>query len=265
MVGLRWMLARKALGATVANLEPALVVSLTSYPPRYGTLALTIKCLLLQMHKADAVVLWLEPGHRDALPASVIALQAFGLQIRNSTQFRSYNKLIPSLDAFPGATVVICDDDTYYWSTWLGEMVAQASKSKGAIICHRTHLIDLLPTGEPTSYRDWKHNTPDCFPSPLAFPTGVGGILIPPGALDPMVLDTTLARSICPTADDIWIYWMGRRAGTLFRKIGPVRKFISWRSSQNVALWRENNVGEVANDRQIAAMIAHFGSDDIFK
>ena len=265
LVGLRWMLARKTLTTTTAKSEPALIVSLTSHPPRYGTLCLTLKCLLLQKHKADAVVLWLSLGDRDALPASIIALQAFGLQIRECTNFRSYNKLIPSLHAFPDATVVICDDDTYYWPTWLGELVAEAGMSKGKIICHRTHLIELLPAGVPASYLNWEHNAADRSPSPLMFPTGVGGVLIPPGALDPMVLDTTTAKVICPTADDVWIYWMGRRAGTLFQKIGPTRDFVSWRSSQDVALWRENNIGEVANDRQITAMIAHFGSDGIFE
>ena len=59
--------------------------------------------------------------------------------------------------------------------------------------------------------------------SPLIFPTGVGGILYAPGRLHPDVVDDATFRTLCPSADDAWLYWMGLRGGSQFRRIELAR------------------------------------------
>src|SRR5262245_44945290 len=62
--------------------DAGLIISLTSHAPRFGTLALTLKSLLLQSLRPARVVLWI--GRRDValLPAEVRELAPFGLDIR---------------------------------------------------------------------------------------------------------------------------------------------------------------------------------------
>jgi hypothetical protein len=63
---------------------------------------------------------------------------------------------------------------------------------------------------------------------------------------------------LAPKADDVWLYWMGRRAGAIYIKTPGRTPRIRWPSSQKTALMHEN-VGAGANDIKIQAMISHFG------
>ena len=235
-----------------------LIVSLTSYPPRFKYLEPTLKCLLSQSVRADAVVLWLSYGDKEHLPASVLELEKYGLSIRECDNYRVYNKIIPSLLNHPGAYVVTADDDTYYRPTWLAELVAEVDPAKQEVVCHRAHKVHLDPDGKPLGYDSWTMNSSDTRPSQLTFPTGVGGVIYSPGVLHPDVTDVETFKELCPTADDIWLYWMGLRQGSIFRKIGPAREARSWPGTQQVALHRQN-VLDNANDRQIGNLLQSFG------
>lgn len=69
-----------------------------------------------------------------------------------------------------------------------------------------------------------------------------------------------LPPCLCPTADDIWLYFMARLAGTQFRHTGWTDPLVTWGGSQLSALWRAN-VADHGNDRGLAAMFARFGTD----
>lgn len=96
------------------GLPVPLVVSLTSYRPRFGTLALTLRSLLLQTVRPDAILLWIGHGDADAVPEEVRALCAHGVRIRTCEDLRCYTKLIPALREDPERCIVTVDDDTYY-------------------------------------------------------------------------------------------------------------------------------------------------------
>ncbi|NQX93392.1 MAG: hypothetical protein HRT64_00430 [Erythrobacter sp.] len=90
------------------------------------------------------------------------------------------------------------------------------------------------------------------------FPTGVGGVLYPPGAFDKQVTDENLFMKLAPRGDDIWFFWMARLAGTQQRRTEEWFDLLEWPSSQEVALAADNLHGD-GNDRQIRAMEEHFG------
>lgn len=238
-----------------------LFVSLTSHAARFGTLALTLRSLLLQRLRPAAVLLWI--GHEDlgALPDEVHALEAFGLRILPCEDHGSHTKYVHALRRFPDADIAICDDDTYYPPNWLGRLVA--AQRAGEIPCHRVHEVALDGSGKPLGYRHWSHDVAGPGASPRYFPTGVGGVLLRRDRLDPRVLDMNEARRRCPTADDIWLYFMARLAGTHFRQSGWTDPLVTWGGSQMSALWRVN-VADHGNDRCLAAMIARFGADVAF-
>jgi hypothetical protein len=242
------------------RLPSRLVISLTSYPSRFPTLALTLKCLLTQSLEPDAIVLWVADKDMDAIPDDILRLKASGLTIRSTTDLRSYKKIIPSLLDFPDAYIVTADDDAYYGRNWLKELVDAYEPGKKMIVCHRATLIALGKDGLPAPYLDWKPKPPGYPLSNLTFPTGVGGILYEPNIFHADVTNASQFETLCPTADDIWLYFMAGRNGACWKLARRSSSPHVWLDSQAQALMSEN-VGNCANDRQFRAMIDRFGFD----
>ncbi len=249
-----WLTPRPAPRAH--GLPRPLIVSLTSYPPRFATLAPTLHCLLMQDMRADRVVLWVAHADLPLLPGEVRALQSAGLQIETCDDTGSYKKLVPALERWPEAFIATADDDVFYPRTWLRELVAGYDASTRTIPCHRAHEIVLDQNAKPAPYARWAFEAKTRTASALTFPTGVGGVLYPPGALHPDVTRAALFTELAPTSDDAWFYMMARRQGWRFHRISA-RRFVSWPRSQAAALQHANVAG--ANDAQIARLVATFG------
>jgi hypothetical protein len=252
-------------------LAAPLIVSVTSYPKRFKTLALTIKCLLSQTIAPDAVILWIAHADKEALPKQVLALQRFGLTVEFTEDVRSFKKIIPALRRFPGAFIATADDDLYYWPTWLEELVRSYLAEKREIVCHRVHRILLDANGLPLPYRQWEFEYKGSEASPLVFPTGGAGTLYPPGHLHPDVVHEPTFGTLCPSADDVWLYWMALRGGSQFRRTelgrrkmrlpgtSPRFSMTSWPGSQRVSLQHSNVPQGGGNDVQIRNLIGRFG------
>jgi len=246
------------------GLPGALILSLTSHAPRFATLHRTLACLLGQNMKPDRLILWLAQDDRGLLPPKVAALAGRGLEILYCADLRSYKKLVPALAAFPGAFIVTADDDVYYPPDWLETLVGAFDPAAPAILCARAHRFTLA-CGAIAPFRAWERDVQDCrarAPSIDLIPTGVGGIFYPPGALHADAADARAFMHLCPEADDFWFYWMGRRAGTSFRKVGRRFRYRQWAGSQATAL-HPGNLNE-GYDRQIRALVEAFGLPDGF-
>jgi len=239
------------------GLPKRLVVSLTSYPKRYSTLVHTLRSLLLQNVKADHTILWIAHGDYASLPHTVLELQSFGLEIRKTEDIGSYKKIVPSLAAFPDAYICTADDDIYYWPSWLEELVDGLRSESHMIACHRWHEIGYNSAKSLKPYMEWGLDIKERRTSERMFPTGVGGVLYPPGILAHSNSDLQAGLKLAPRGDDIWLYWIGRRNGAGYKAVGRWHDLVSWRGSQLNALWRENMSGE--NDRQIRNIIDKYG------
>lgn len=244
--------------AVAHDLPTELIVSLTSYPARFQTLDLTLKTLLSQSVRPDHVILWVAHQDLALLPRSIKALTRHGLSIEGCDDLRSYKKLIPALRRFPRAALVTADDDIAYPRRWLEALTERYSENPAVITFHRCHRPRREPDGTLAPYRAWDQNLSEVEPGQEVFPTGVGGILYPPGSLAEEVLDQNAFMTLCPLADDVWFYWMGRRAGAGYRKVGRAFKLVSWPGSQDQALLHQN-VAQGANDEQIRQMTVQFG------
>jgi len=256
---LRWSLRNLRGPGRPSGLGRPVVISLTSYPPRFKTLLPTLQSLLMQTVAADHVELWIAEADMAKLPESVLALRDAGLSIRSCPDLRSYKKIIPALAAHPDAIIVTADDDAYYWPDWLAELVAAYDPDKNEVLCHRAHQMVVDGSGNLTPYREWRFETPDNKASRSVFPTGLGGVMYRPGIFAGDIARKDLFQSLCPTADDVWLYWMASLNQARFRKVGTVKRFILWPGGQEVALFNHNVVGDDANDRQIRAMIEAYG------
>lgn len=239
------------------GLPGKLVVSLTSHPRRFRTLALTLRALLRQSTKADHTVLWLTPGDARLLPTDVLELQEAGLEIRTVEDLRSYMKILPALDAFPEAFICTADDDTYYWPTWLQELVEGYERDDPTVTCHRANGIVVDAQGRLKPYIQWRRHVRPRGKSMHLFPTGCMGVLYPPGALAHNADDRSAALERCPLADDVWLYWIGQRNGVHYKTVARRRSQITWPGSQRFSLWSYNANG--GNDSQIRNIAEKYG------
>jgi hypothetical protein len=207
---------------------------------------------LRQTVKADRTILWIAHGDIPLLPKNVTDLLAAGLEIRETDDIKSYKKIIPALQAFPDAFIVTADDELYYWPTWLEELVIESNGIDRLITCHRAHEITFDEQGRMRPYSQWLIDVRKRGKSELLFPTGVGGVLYPPG-----IHDRVAAFTLSPHADDIWLYWIARRNGAIYKTVGYWREIVAWVGSQSAALDRNNLQG--GNDDQIRKMTERYG------
>jgi protein O-GlcNAc transferase len=241
------------------QLPGELIISLTSYKKRFNTLHLTLASLTNQSIKPDRIILWLDENERDIVPISVRDMINFGVDIRFTTDIKSYKKIIPTLREFPKAFIVTADDDVFYWNTWLDELTSGWSKKNNVVVAHRVHRAIISDDGKFAQYVKWNLNyESNLNPDNLLFPTGIGGVLYPPGIFDEEVLNEESFMELCPFGDDIWLYWMYAMKGVKVRGTGKNRTLITWPSSQDDALWKENMLNG-RNDFQIRNMIKKYG------
>ena len=243
------------------RLPGKLVLSLTSYTPRFTSLEPTLKCLLSQTVKPDHVILWVAGD--SVLPKGVLALTARGLEIRYTQDVGPYTKLVPALAENPDAFIVTADDDTYYPPDWLETLVAEWDGRFDRILCHRAHRMRFDPDGTLRSYQDWQRNIRGPVEETHILPLGVGGVLYPPHALlHPDVLDRSCFLRLSPGADDLWFYWMARKNGATFKKTGWNRGHTVWPASQKITLGAGNTgqiTGVSANDVKMRNLIDRYG------
>lgn len=261
LVHSKWLVWRTLRPAAQIQLPAPLYVTLTSYPARFGTLATTLKCLLMQSAAPRAVRLWIAEADLPKVPRSVLALKPYGLQIRTCSDLRSYKKIIPALREEPNAFYVTADDDCYYGATWLERMVRAWTPYSREVICHRAHRIRVSPEGLPLPYREWELELGNESAHPGNFMTGVGGVLYPPGCFAAEVTNEALFQQICRGCDDVWLWWMLRRNGYWVRKIGGTWMPIHWPESQASSLYAANVLDD-GNDVAVRAMVQQFGFPD---
>lgn len=243
------------------QLPAPLIVSLTSYPARFNTLAKTLKCLLNQSIMPDKVILWIATDDKEKLTTEILTLK--NLDVKFCKDLKSYKKMIPALFEFKDCFIVTADDDLYYSYNWLEKLVEHYSGNNNEVICHRSHKIVLDENGIPVPYLKWEHPEIETSASELIFPTCGAGALFPPGIFNGQVTNSDLFSELCPTSDDIWFWWMVRLKGGLFRKVGPFYRTLNTSKYDQIGLWFENlNLG--GNDKQMQSMINKFGTD-VFK
>lgn len=234
-----------------------MVVSLTSIPERFAGLHLGLESLLRQSSPPDRLLLWVES--KASLPRKVTKLTARGLEIRECKDIGPYCKFFYTLQELPDAVVVTADDDLFYPRHWLRDLLEGHGRHPRCIVAHRVHRMTLDPQGGLRPYEEWESDVPSApTPSPLLFPTGCGGSLLPPGALDrEVVFDEEVFRSICPTSDDVWIKAMALLNETLVVKAPGTFDLNRIPASQLRALKYENVAGG-KNDEHIRNVLERY-------
>lgn len=196
------------------------IVSLTSFPAAIPYAAQAIQSILNGSVLPDKVVLYLTFSQfgEGGIPQELLKMAEDNpvFEIRNYDQeIRSYRKLIPALKDFPDAIIVTVDDDVAYHKNMLRDLLKLHEQIPNAVLAHRAKL---MKPGKP--YRQWRkyrwyHFLLKKIHSGYKnIQTGVGGVLYPPYALKPEMLDSALFTRIAPTTDDIWFWAAAVANGT---------------------------------------------------
>lgn len=231
------------------------IVSLTSFPARINNLHITIVSLLNQNFDNIHVVLWLSraqfPKEMECLPRSLVRLTKKGLDIRFvDDDLRPHKKYIYAFKEWPDHCIVTVDDDIIYNPHLVEALVKMHEMYPDCVICNRGINI------EKNAYVSWKHtdDTQAGVPSHRIMPTGIGGVLYPPGCYDNKhIFDIDAIKRTCLNGDDLWLNFMTRSIGTKVVLTGFKTGLVTLLTSQSSALCN-NNVGQNMNDVQIAAI-----------
>lgn len=224
------------------SLDNELIISLTSYPPRFSKLHLTLKTLITQSVKADTIILWLARNDATKVPKKVRNLEEKGLiTIKFCEDLGPGKKIIPAVRENPDRFIVTADDDICYPSEWLSKLVEAHHKNADnkLITAHRVHRIkmcdrDIMP------YSEWTYCIDETSPHPLNLLTGGGGALFTPNCFNEEMVNSNNYRKLALKQDDLWIHWMLKLNHYSVIPTGYKFELVCWNSSQAVALFNDN-------------------------
>lgn len=255
--------ARKKPKSSRHHLPQKLIISLTSYKPRFATLEPTILSFIQQNVCPDAIILWVAEEDYPFIPESILNLQGpvndqgtqFEIKITRDTG--PYKKIIPNLQINNNQFILTADDDIYYPSWWLQNLLQEYTSNNHEIICYLAHQIHCSGS-KVLPYNEWSKNKNTNVDPLLGFAVGAGGVLYPPNSLHPSVTDEETFLKYSPMADDIWLFWMARMQGSTTKKTKRYFRPICWPKSQKVGLLNVN-VSNHGNDKKIQNMVEAFG------
>ncbi len=208
---------------SISTAPEGFVVGMTSYPPRIRSCWKAVETLLRQDIRGVPVVLVLstEEFPDNRIPWKLRRQTQRGLTIlwtqRNG---RSFDKLLPVRAAYPDFAVITVDDDKYYPPDLLRRLIKASQENPGHIVGGRGWRI--TQRRDPNNRKfgaNWKRALPGDAGRGLHLP-GAGGVLYPPGSLNPLVDDLDLALKLCPTTDDIWFWAAAHLNETPFYCLG---------------------------------------------
>jgi len=243
-----------------------IVVSLTSFPPRYDTLHLVIKSILNQVMKPNLIFLCLSKGEiedKSKLPSSVLNLEKYGLHIfLEDDNLKPHKKYFYAMKQYPNSIIITVDDDAMYDTNLVLDLYTSYLKNKTAVSARRVHKIIKNEANNLLPYNRWDYEYKKAEkPSHSLFATGVGGVLYPPDILPPETFDTEKIKKLCLNADDVWLKFMEIRSGIPVvwvkgKRIQPLTII----KSQKISL-QKSNYHENQNDKYITCLQNYYGID----
>ena len=234
------------------------ILSLTSHPPRFGTLGRFFESLQ-GMELFEKVVLWI--AHEDATEFEKIANTIPAkIEVRYCLDLGPGKKLIPALVEYPNDRIVTIDDDLFYEQSTFIEILEISESYPLEIIAGRTHYVTYNDFGRINPYGLWLFdysNSDEA--SKCLFPTGSGMVLYPPNALHPDVTNFNSYGELAKFQDDLWFWVQAKRKGTLFRRVPGHRPNRPIDGTQGDGLWQTMN-SKGGNDLALLRLVQKYGN-----
>lgn len=238
------------------------IISLTSFPDRINQVHLCIQSLLRQSMPAEKVILYLavtEFRDRMSVPKKLLDLEEAGLEIRFCDDVKSYKKVIFVAQEFPDMVIITADDDVLYPEDFVERLLNTAEVHPGCVVCYRAHKM-LAENGKILPYSQWEGMSKGYKgPSMWLVPTGVGGVLYPPGYFVGVKIDAVVIRKLFPTTDDLWLKAIGIRKNIKVIKVDrDSKEWFTILNTQRSSLSSVNNMGACLNDISLRNLIDYY-------
>lgn len=198
----------------VTKAYEGVVVSLTSFPKRIGTVWMTIYSIILQSVRPEQIRLYLSecdfPNKRKDLPKSLLALENHGLIILFVKEnLKPHKKYFYVTQELPEKIIITIDDDLFYRRDMVEQLLYLHRIYPHAVCANATHLISIdWMTQNVQPYSKW--NT-EIYESPVVshqlIAIGYNGVLYPPFIFknNPDIHQKNLIVETCLNADDLWL------------------------------------------------------------
>lgn len=201
-----------------------IIISLTSMPDRIKQVCYCIESLMRQKEKPHKIILWIEHENFDIFSEKLNRYLKYGLDIRGCEDIKPHKKYYYAFKEFSKDIIITVDDDVFYPSYLISNLVECARKYPNSIVCYRAHEI-TFQNNRICKYSDWNGQSPGIKgPSHKLVATGVGGIVYRPQLFYPEVLNIGEFTKICLYADDLWLKTMEVLSDIKVAKVGRFTK-----------------------------------------
>ena len=253
----------KNYGLNTKERKERIVISLTTFPKRINSLWVTIETLLRQTMKPDEIILWIADSQFtdiDSLPANLLNQQKRGLTIRFCDDIKSHKKYFYAMQEYPNDLLILVDDDSFFPYDMVKTLYKLHQQYPDEIISSTMAVVDDL-LSVPTYWG--RLNTKDKMQHSLRIQPFTGqGTLYPPYCMDEKYLfNKELIMSLCPYADDLWLFYMALRKRTKVCTVYKERSMpVEIYGMSASGLWHINGKDR-QNDIQWQAILDYFHED----
>lgn len=248
-------------GINKENRSERVVVSLTSFPPRFKNIHWCLKSLLLQTYKPDRIVVYLgSDTAREMLTPEMKALEQYGVEYQIDTEknLKPHKKYFYSMQEEKNAVIITVDDDSVYLPNTIESLMRTHNKYPNAICARRVHKIMRNPDGSIMPYKEWmKECRTVKQPNVDLVAVGVGGVLYPKACLGKEAFDSEMFMKVCPGTDDIWLKFMEIQQNRPVVWVPCI--FAQPPTLEGIASLNDNNVTEGRNDVSINNLVRIYG------
>ena len=198
-------------GLNTEKRKDHIVVSLTSFPLRFGKITICLKSLLLQeLHPDKIIVYFGNDTKRTDITEEMHELEKYGIEYRfdSSDNLMPHGKYFYAMKDYPDSIIVTADDDVVYPRNWLKSLYDSYKQYPNAVSARRVHQI-IVHNNAVIPYNSWKDQCRSITsPSHQLLATGTSGVLYPPKCFDDEVFNVKVIKDICLRADDLWLKCM---------------------------------------------------------
>ncbi|MBD5546136.1 MAG: glycosyltransferase family 2 protein [Lachnospiraceae bacterium] len=185
------------------------IVSMTTYPARIGSVWMTVSSLLQQTMKPYKVILWIaeEQFADKKIPKRLERLKRRGLEIRFCEDLKPHKKYYGTMKAYPDYYVITADDDILYPEDHIERLWQGHEKYPDTIVCNWSHRIAFDGQKGFAPYDEWSDDT-GAIPAYSTLAVGCNGVLYPPGSLPEEAFSKHRIMEYALNTDDLWLKCM---------------------------------------------------------
>lgn len=249
-------------GLNKENRTDRVVVSLTSFPPRFKNVYWCLKSLLFQSYKPDRIIVYLgNDTTKEMITPEMKSLEQYGVEYQLDVErnLKPHKKYFYSMQEERDAIIITVDDDSVYLPNTIESLMKIHNKYPNAVCARRVHKITRKSDGSFMPYRDWKIECRSVRkPNRDLLAVGVGGVLYPKDCLGSEAFDERTFMDICPGTDDIWLKFMEIKQNVPVVWVPCI--FAQPPTLEGIASLNDSNVTDGKNDVSVSKMVQLYGT-----